>query len=170
MDLVELRQARTAPTPIATPVDPSSTPLTPPLRKLFMTIMGCVGWLVNTARPDVAYAHSRVAQHMANPTTSSLDAAKRIVRYLKGSAHYTLGVSLYEPDLTNRQLAASVFTAFTAKQLERSRAAPLVFGAAVGGMKLEVAVAVPRIKTLHGLTLRRHRLQLCSNAHQSAGD
>ena len=46
----------------------------------------------------------------------------------------------------------------------------VVFGAAVGGMKLQVAVAVPRIKTLHGLTLRRHRLQLCSNAHQSAGD
>ena len=42
------------------------------------------------------------------------------------------------------QLAASVITAFTAKQLERSRAAPLVFGAAVVGMKLQVAAAVAR--------------------------
>ena len=70
----------------------------------------------------------------------------------------------------HRQLTASVITAFTAEQLERSCAAPLVFGAAVGGMKLQVAAAVPGIKTLHGLTLRRHRLRLCSNAHQSAGD
>ena len=70
----------------------------------------------------------------------------------------------------HRQFAASVLTAFTAEQLERSCAAPLVFGAAVGGMKLQVAAAVPGIKTLHGLTLRRHRLQLCSNAHQSAAD
>ena len=42
--------------------------------------------------------------------------------------------------------------------------------AAVGGMKLQLAAAVPGIKTLHGLTLRRHRLRLCSNEHQSAGD
>ena len=70
----------------------------------------------------------------------------------------------------HRQLAASVIAAFTTKQLERSRAAPLVFGAAVGGIKLQVAAAVPRIKTLHGLTLRPRRLRLCSNAHQSAGD
>ncbi len=100
VDLVELRQSRSAPTPIATSVDSNSAPLAPPQRKLFMTIMGCVGWLVNTARPDVAYAHSRVAQHMASPTESALDAAKRIVRYLKGAAHYTLAVSITEPDLT----------------------------------------------------------------------
>ena len=68
----------------------------------------------------------------------------------------------------HRQLTPSVITAFTAEQLEWSCAAPLVFGAAIGGMKLQVAAAVPRIKTLHGLTLRRRRLQLCSNKHQSA--
>ena len=70
----------------------------------------------------------------------------------------------------HRQLAAAVLTAFTAEQLEWSCAAPLVFGAAVGGMELQVAAAVPGIKTLHGLTLRRHRLRLCSNAYQSAAD
>lgn len=99
VDSLELRSARSATTPIATAVNPNTAPLDQPHRKLFMVIMGCVGWLVNTARPDVAYAHSRVAQHMASPTVSALDAAKRIVRYLKRTAHLTLAAPIGDPNL-----------------------------------------------------------------------
>ena len=63
-----------------------------------MMAVGCIGWLVNTRRPDIAYAHSRVAQHMASPTTSAMDAVKRIMAYLKGAKDWCLGVPLTSPN------------------------------------------------------------------------
>ena len=63
-----------------------------------MMAVGCIGWLVNTGRPDIAYAHSRVAQHMASPTTSAMDAVKRIMAYLKGAKDWCLGVPLTSPN------------------------------------------------------------------------
>ena len=58
-------------TPIDEPIDGESPLLNPSLRKKFMSAVGCLTWLVNTGRPDVAYAHSRVAQHMATPNESA---------------------------------------------------------------------------------------------------
>ena len=97
---LELEQGRQAHTPIAGPISNTDPKLNPSERKWFMTALGCVGWLVNTARPDVAYAHSRIAQHMANPTRSALDAAKRMCRYLRDHANLTLSAPIWEIDNT----------------------------------------------------------------------
>ena len=47
------------------------------------------------------------------------------------------------------QLTAAVFPHVCPQQLERSCASPLVFGAAVGGLELQPAAAVPGLKGLH---------------------
>ena len=65
-------------------------------RKLFMTAVGCLGWLVNTGRPDVAYAHSRIAQHMANPTEQAWQAVRHVFAYLKGAMDFVLRSPLYK--------------------------------------------------------------------------
>ena len=83
-------------TPIDKPIDNDSPPLEPSLRRLFMSAVGCLTWLVNTGRPDVAYAHSRVSQHMANPTISSFECVVHIYGYLKGSKAWCLGKCLDE--------------------------------------------------------------------------
>jgi hypothetical protein len=67
-----------------------------------MTAVGCLGWLVNTGRPDVAHTHSRIAQHMANPTESALEAVKRCFVYLKGTADLGLA-SMRNSDLNAKE-------------------------------------------------------------------
>ena len=63
--------------------------------KKLMAAVGCLGWLVNTGRPDVAFAHSWIAQHMANPTTSAMEAVKYCFGYLKGAKDFALRSPLY---------------------------------------------------------------------------
>jgi hypothetical protein len=58
----------TCPTPIIKPIDGDSKALTDNRLKLYPTAVGCLGWMANTCRPDISYAHSRMSQHLANPT------------------------------------------------------------------------------------------------------
>ena len=52
--------------------------------------MGAIGWLVNTVRLDLAYAFSRIAQHMAKPNQGALDALQYLGRYIVGTTNLTL--------------------------------------------------------------------------------
>ena len=83
-------------TPITSSIDLESKPLPQgsPGRRAFMTMVGMLGWLANTGRPDVAYCHSRIAQHLAAPTQSAYDAVIRVFRYLKGTAGLALSAPL----------------------------------------------------------------------------
>ena len=61
------------------------TPVGKELKKPFMTGVGCVGWLVNTVRLDASLAHSRIAQHMANPTVGAWEALRHLMRYFQNT-------------------------------------------------------------------------------------
>ena len=98
--MLDLEKARKSNTPITVPVDASTRALTPVEKKRFMSALGCVGWLVNTTRPDVAYACSRIAQHMAQPTISALQAVEKMVCYLRDTADLALAAPLWEADHT----------------------------------------------------------------------
>ena len=89
-------------TPMNSEIDSESPKLSAPLTRKFMTAVGCLGWLVNTGRPDVAHTHSRIAQHMANPTESALEAVKRCFAYLKGTADLGLA-SMRSSDLDAKE-------------------------------------------------------------------
>ena len=65
-------------TPLSGPIDPDSPLLPDDLRKLFMTGTGCLGWLVETGRPDVCQSHSRISQYQAKPTVAAWEALKHI--------------------------------------------------------------------------------------------
>ena len=60
LKLLEFADLKGRATPISHEIF-SSKPLDYKLRKKFMTAVGCLGWLVNTSRPNVAFAHSRIA-------------------------------------------------------------------------------------------------------------
>jgi hypothetical protein len=92
--VLNITDIKVAETPIVKPIDSESPPLSPADHRKFMTGVGCLGWLVNTGRPDVAYAHSRVAQHMAAPNQSALATLFRIFAYLKGTHNWTLSSPL----------------------------------------------------------------------------
>lgn len=62
-----------------TPVDPTN----------FKSIVGGLRYLVHT-RPDLAYSVGVISRFMEKPTVMHLNAAKRILRYVKGTIDYGL--------------------------------------------------------------------------------
>ena len=86
-------------TPISVPIDPSSSVLSSEDRAWFMTAVGCLGWLVETGRPDVALAHSRIAQHMAKSNQSAMDTVRRVFLYLYGARNMVLSCHTQSEDV-----------------------------------------------------------------------
>ena len=60
------------------------TPLSPADIPHFRSLVGCLQYLTFT-RPDIAYSVNTVCQFLHNPTEEHLLAAKRILRYVKGT-------------------------------------------------------------------------------------
>ena len=75
-------EGKTISAPISDPIDTSSPELLRNEIKPFLTATGMLGWLAQTARPDVSYAYSRIAQHCAHPTQSAMKAVRRCFKYL----------------------------------------------------------------------------------------
>ena len=60
---------------------------------LFKSLVGCLRYLTCT-RPDILYATGLVSRYMETPTTTHFKAAKRILRYLKGTIDFGLYYSV----------------------------------------------------------------------------
>lgn len=56
---------------------------------MFKSLVGGLRYLVNT-RPDIAYPVGVISRYMERPTMVHLNAAKRIMRYIKGTIHFGL--------------------------------------------------------------------------------
>ncbi|XP_074364362.1 secreted RxLR effector protein 161-like [Apium graveolens] len=56
---------------------------------MFKSLVGGLRYLVHT-RPDIVYSVGMISQFMERPTTMHLNAAKRILRYVKGTLNYGL--------------------------------------------------------------------------------
>ena len=54
-------------------------------KRLFQQIIGSLQYAVSCTRPDIAYAVNNVARYSSDPSEAHLTAAKRILRYLKGT-------------------------------------------------------------------------------------
>lgn len=86
---------RTCRTPISKDIDGDSTSLTGEKLKLYPTAVGCFGWMSNTCRPDISYAHSRMSQHLSNPTESAWEAVVRCSDYLRGTADMCIAAPIH---------------------------------------------------------------------------
>jgi hypothetical protein len=83
--------------PVATPADPYSK-----LKKAaegnkpndgnlpYQEVVGSLLWLARTGRPDIIYAVNQCQRHVHNWDDTHATAAKRILRYLKGTTHLSL--------------------------------------------------------------------------------
>ena len=91
-------------TPINKPIneDGTSTPLTAVERHTFLCALGMTGWLNQTARPDIALAQSRIAQHCANPTQDAMDAVLHLISYLYHTRDLCIRTNL--KDATEQEL------------------------------------------------------------------
>ena len=77
--------------PVSTPIDQNNrlmavkkgeTRVDP---RLYQQIIGSIMYLVSGTRPDLAYTITHLSQYNSDPTISHLNAAKRVLRYLKGT-------------------------------------------------------------------------------------
>jgi hypothetical protein len=86
-------------TPISGNID-GGEPLGPADARRYMIGVGSLGWMTQ-ARPDLSYVHSRLAQHLAAPTTGSMEGLRRAFGYVAGTPSLCLGQLLTaEPDWT----------------------------------------------------------------------
>jgi hypothetical protein len=53
--------------------------------KLYLEIVGSMGYLSMHTRPDLSYTVSKLSQYLSNPSIHHMQAAKHVMRYLKGN-------------------------------------------------------------------------------------
>ncbi|KAK6142445.1 hypothetical protein DH2020_022793 [Rehmannia glutinosa] len=56
---------------------------------LYKSLVGSL-WYLTCTRPDILFATGLISRYMESPTTTHMKAAKRILRYLKGTINYGL--------------------------------------------------------------------------------
>ena len=87
--------------PVATPIDPTVTILpaegTPneDAQRHFQSIIGSVMYCQTQTRPDIAYGVSLLSRFSSNPRQEHINAAKRLLRYLRGTID--LGIVYHGP-------------------------------------------------------------------------
>lgn len=57
---------------------------------LYREIVGSLIYAMSATRPDLCYVVSILSQNMTKPTNAHLSMAKHVLRYLKGTSHYSL--------------------------------------------------------------------------------
>ena len=70
-------------------------PLSDPTQ--YRSIVGALQYLTFTC-PDIAFSVQQHCQFMSHPTTTHLEAAKRVLRYIRGTLHF--GISFTPGPLT----------------------------------------------------------------------
>ena len=60
----------------------------------YISVVGSLMYLAVTTRPDIAYAARVLARINPNPGPAHWQAAKHVLRYLKGTTHHKL---VYQP-------------------------------------------------------------------------
>lgn len=80
--------------PVRTPYDPSihlKKNRGPSVSQIeYAKIIGSVMFLMNSTRPDIAYAVSRLSRYTHNPAKEHWDALHRLLRYLRGTMDWCL--------------------------------------------------------------------------------
>ncbi|KAM1859022.1 hypothetical protein ACFX13_011388 [Malus domestica] len=63
----------------------------------YSQVIGSLMYLMNSTRPDLAYAVSRLSRYTSNPAQEHCDALVRVLRYLKNTLDYGLHYTKYPP-------------------------------------------------------------------------
>ena len=76
-------------------------PAPPPcLHRKYRSIVGCLSYLVNMTRPDLAFSFSQLSKFLQCPGDAHLAAAYRMLAYVKGTLNQ--GLSYHDPGVGKR--------------------------------------------------------------------
>jgi len=73
-----------------TRVTKDGAPLSGELHQTYQELVGALLYLATATHPDISFAVGQLSRHVASPTTENLAAAKRVLRYLKGTSTLAL--------------------------------------------------------------------------------
>ena len=97
LERFSMDEANDAPTPYeaGTKLSKSQSPATPDKEtvKAYQQLVGALMWAATITRPDIAFGVNMCARFMANPGPAHVAAAKRILKYLKGTKELKLKYS-----------------------------------------------------------------------------
>ena len=113
----KLQDAKRVRTPLATLANKPE--LTAPLltdRRLYQAMVGVLLYINLTTRPDISYAVHFLTRYTAAPTQYHLSCAKRVLIYLRDTAHHGL---IYRRD-TNKDIQCYVDSSFADAENRRS--------------------------------------------------
>ncbi|CAD6927595.1 unnamed protein product [Tilletia caries] len=133
-------------TPIDSPLDPKQR-LVPfegeasaERIQMFQATIGCLNWLAQASRPDIAYAVATLARHCKNPGPIHFGVVKRVMRYLVATADYKFRIAAHSINDVTAYSDADFGGDFSAKST--SGYSVSVHGATVAwGAKLQSLVA-----------------------------
>jgi hypothetical protein len=94
--------------PVATPLDPNvrlskldcPEVVDPLVHRKYRSIVGCLSYLVNMTRPDLAFSFSQLSKFLQCPGDAHLAAAYRVLAFLKGTLNQ--GLSYHDPGVGKR--------------------------------------------------------------------
>ncbi|CAD6941149.1 unnamed protein product [Tilletia caries] len=108
--------------------------------QMFQAIIGCLNWLVQASRPDIAYAVATLARHCKNPGPIHFGVVKRVMRYLVATADYKFRIAAHSINDVTAYSDADFGGDFSAKST--SGYSVSVHGATVAwGAKLQSLIA-----------------------------
>ena len=89
-----LQNATTVTTPLApgTILSKEQCPATPHDNPRYRELIGSLQYASLGTRPDISFAVNKLAQFLTNPGTAHVEAAMRVLRYLKGTKQWTLNL------------------------------------------------------------------------------
>ena len=90
-----LEQCKSVPTPMVKDNSGGIATTDSPLLKhddhgQYRSLIGSLMYAANITRPDIAYATTALSRFLSAPTEFHMKLAKRVLRYLAGTKHYSL--------------------------------------------------------------------------------
>ena len=96
--------------PVATPLDPNvrlskldcPSVVDPKVHRTYRSIVGCISYLVNMTRPDLAFSFSQLSKFLQHPGDTHLAAAYRVLAYVRGTVGQ--GINFHDPGTGKRNI------------------------------------------------------------------
>ena len=96
--------------PVATPLDPNvrlskldcPTVVDPHVHRKHRSIVGCISYLVNMTRPDLAFSFSQLSKFLQQPGETHLATVYRVLAYVRGTLNQ--GIYFHDPRAGKRSI------------------------------------------------------------------
>ena len=96
--------------PVATPLDATTrlskldcpSVVDPHVHRKYRSIVGCISYLVNMTRPDLAFSYSQLSKFLQHPGDVHLAAAYRVLAYVRGTVNQ--GIYFHDPGPGKRNI------------------------------------------------------------------